>query len=45
MKCGICKSDLMNVYGSDRKTVLRQRPMRDAHDLRDHKQHEHQEEV
>ena len=45
MKCGICKSDLMNVYGSDRKTVLRQRLMRDAHDLGDHKTHEHPAEI
>ena len=45
MKCGICKSDLMNVYGSDRETVLRQRPMRDAGDLRDHKHREHPEAV
>ena len=45
MKCGLCKSDVMNVYGSDRKTVLRQRPMRDAHDLWDHKQHEHPEAI
>mgnify|MGYP001589481942 CR=1 FL=1 len=43
MKCGICKTDVMNVYGSDRKTVLRQRPMRDAHDLREHKEREHPE--
>ena len=41
MKCGICKTDVMNVYGSDRKTVLRQRPMRSAGDLRDHKHREH----
>ena len=41
MKCGICKSDVMNVYGSDRETVLRQRPMRNAYDLRDHKEREH----
>ena len=45
MKCGICKSDLMNVYGSDRKTVLRQRVIRDASDLWDHKQHEHSEAI
>ena len=45
MKCSICKSDLMNVYGSDRKTVLRQRPIRDASDLWDHKQREHEREV
>ena len=45
MKCGLCKSDEMNVYGSDRKTVLRQRPIRDARDLRDHKEREHSDEI
>lgn len=43
MKCGICKSDVMNVYGSDRKTVLRQRPIRDAADLWSHKNDKHPE--
>ena len=45
MKCGVCGSDKMNVYGSDHKTILRQRVMRNASDVWTHKSEMHKEEV
>lgn len=45
MKCGICGTDRMNVYGSDRETILRQRVMRHASDVWTHKHEMHKEEM
>ena len=44
MKCGICKSDQINVYASDR-SVLRTRLMRDSGDVWAHKRDQHREEM
>lgn len=45
MKCGLCQSETMNVYGSDGETILREKPIRNASDLWDHKHKEHQKEL
>ena len=47
MKCGICKSDQMNIYGrgDEVDNVLGQAPIRDSNDLNEHKRREHKQEL